>query len=93
MVCKQISKRCISPPSWWEMPPSTHAEPKLRKPDSKCHQDRQTHTSRYCKRCQETVDEEERIKAEEEEKLLELRKDKGKRKTELRNRMRNRAKK
>lgn len=93
MVCKQISKRCISPPSWWEMPPSTHAEPKLRKPDSKCHQDRQTHTSRYCKRCQETVDEEERIKAEEEQKLLELRKDKGKRKTELRNRMRNRAKK
>lgn len=60
MVCRQIAKRYVTPPDWWNMPPPERPPPKLRKPDSVCYEDRQTHTSRLCVRCQQSVEDEEK---------------------------------
>lgn len=55
MVCKNIAKRFVDPPSWWEVPPAEQSPPKLRKPDVPCYEDRQS-GGRLCTRCQEDAD-------------------------------------
>lgn len=92
MVCKQVSKRFITPPDWWTPPTPSAPMPSLRNPDDKCHEDKKTNISRYCTRCQEEVDSEELARKEELERELEEKKNKGDVKTNLRNRMRMRAK-
>lgn len=76
MICKQISKRFVKPPSWWAPPTPEAPPPTLRKPDLKCYEDKKTGNSRLCVRCQEEYDKEERIKREDEEKEREEQKDK-----------------
>ena len=93
MVTKHIAKRQIDPPNWWSPPPAETDPPKLRIPDDKCYQDRGSGQSKYCARCQEEVDQEEHELAEAEAKIKEERKDTKKRKKNLRDRMRKRAKK
>lgn len=63
MACKQIAKRYATPPEWFENPTPARPPPNLRKPDTKCFEDKRTHQSKYCKRCQEEADAEEREKA------------------------------
>jgi Glycosyl transferase family 90 len=55
MVCKNIAKRFVDPPSWWVAPPAEIPPPKLRKPDVPCYEDRQS-GGRLCTRCQEDAD-------------------------------------
>ena len=55
MVCKNIAKRFVDPPSWWVAPPPEQTPPKLRKPDVPCYEDRQN-GGRLCTRCQEDAD-------------------------------------
>jgi hypothetical protein len=92
MVCKQVSKRFVKPPDWWTPPTPEAPTPSLRKPDLKCFEDNKTDTSRYCVRCQEEVDVEEQARREEMEREAEEKKSKGDIKSQLRNRMRARAK-
>lgn len=92
MVCKQVSKRFVRPPDWWTPPTPEAPTPSLRKPDLKCFEDNKTDTSRYCVRCQEEVDAEEQARREEMEREAEEKKSKGDIKSQLRNRMRARAK-
>jgi len=87
MVCKQISKRFVKPPDWWTPPTVEAPTPSLRKPDLKCFEDNKTGNSRYCNRCQEAVDEEERLREEEREKEQSMKKDKVGTKKSLRERM------
>ena len=69
MVCKQISKRFIDPPQWWNpLPNPDIPNPSLRKPDLKCHEDKKTGIGRLCVRCQDEEDEEERDREAEREK-------------------------
>ena len=91
MICKQISKRFVNPPSWWEPPTPSAPTPSLRKPDEKCHEDKRSGVSRYCTRCQEEVDAEELARKEELEREAEEKKAKGDTKKDLRARMRKRA--
>ena len=63
MACKQIAKRYVAPTEWFENPTPAGPPPNLRKPDTKCFEDKRTHQSKYCKRCQEEADAEEREKA------------------------------
>jgi predicted component of type VI protein secretion system len=56
MACKNIAKRSVEPPAWWKPPPAEEAPPKLQKPDVPCYEDRATHQSRLCTRCQEDAD-------------------------------------
>lgn len=67
MICKQISKRFVKPPEWWAPPTKEGTTPSLRKPDLKCFEDNKSGNSRLCVRCQEGIDEEERLKEEERE--------------------------
>ncbi|KAL7433649.1 hypothetical protein ACHAXH_007174 [Discostella pseudostelligera] len=76
MICKQISKRFVKPPSWWTPPTPEAPPPTLRKPDLKCYEDKKTGNSRLCVRCQEEEDEEERARLEDEEKERAEQKDK-----------------
>merc|ERR1740124_943621 len=87
MVCNQISKRFVDPPSWWAPPPKASEPPCLRCPDGPCYVDRGTGVSRLCVRCQATLDEEERKVREEKEKELLAKKEKMKNKGAARDRM------
>ena len=65
MICKQIAQRFVHPPDWWTPPPSLTLgqkvePPKLRKPDVPCYEDRQSGMSRFCIRCREDADSEDR---------------------------------
>ena len=91
MCCKQISKRYIKPPGWWSEPPSEELPPKLRKPDVPCYQGRDSKKSRFCTRCQDAKDKEERELQEAEARAAHEKKDVKKRKTILRDRMRRKA--
>jgi len=91
MACKQMAKRFVEPPKWFEHPPPEVEPPQLRKPDTKCFEDKKTHQSKYCKRCQQEADEEEQKLAEAEAKAREQKKDKSKNKNSLRERMKARA--
>jgi hypothetical protein len=92
MVCRQIAKRYVEPPSWWEAPPAEQPPPKLRKPDVPCYVDRQSDESRYCTRCHEDEELEIRELEEKQSLLANEKKDKGSRKAKLRARMRDRVK-
>lgn len=59
MVCKNISKRFVKPPDWFESPPPSRAPMKLRKPDLPCYDNKETGMSKLCVRCQEEADAEE----------------------------------
>ena len=92
MACKQMAKRFVPPPAWFEPPTPEAQPPQLRKPDTKCFEDKKTHQSKYCKRCQEEADEEERKRADIEAKKREENKDKTKVRRNLRDRMKKKAK-
>jgi hypothetical protein len=92
MVCKQISKRYVHPPPWYEAPTPARPPPQLRKPETKCFEDRRSHVSKYCRRCQIGVDAELKKKAEEEEKEKANKSKKRLDKGILRERMKKRAK-
>ena len=87
MVCKQISKRFVTPPAWWTPPSEEEPPPSLRKPDLKCFEDKSTGDSRFCVRCQCEVDEEERLREEERKNEQEEKKDAAGKKLTLRERM------
>jgi len=91
MVCKQVSKRFVKPPDWWAPPTAEGPVPSLRKPDLRCFEDKHSGDSRYCVRCQEEVDEEERRKKEEQKKIDEENKDKGDFKKRMADRRRRKA--
>jgi len=92
MTCKHIAKRYVSPPKWWEAPPKEEAPPQLRKPDTKCHEDRRSGESRYCKRCQEEYDAGLKELEEKEKQKVNEKEGKLDKKKRLRDRMRKRAK-
>jgi len=92
MACKQISKRYMDPPNWWEPPPKEEKPPNLRKPDDKCFNDRQNDTSRYCVRCQKDADKEADLLEAEKAKAAAAKSDKKMTKSKLRERMRKRSK-
>ena len=60
MVCKNVAKRFVEPPSWWTPPPAEEDPPELAQPAAPCFEDRQTGESRLCPRCQESKDDETR---------------------------------
>jgi len=91
MVCKQISKRFVQPPEWWAPPTAEKSPPSLRKPDVKCFEDKTTGNSRYCVRCQEEEDEEERLKQEERDREAAKKKDERATKNFMRDRMKRMA--
>ena len=91
MCCKQIAKRYVDPPKWYAPPPSAHNPPKLRKPDVPCFEDKTTGNGRYCVRCQEEADAEERALLEEQERQAAERKNKKQTSGNLRARMRKKA--
>jgi hypothetical protein len=93
MCCKQIAKRHVEPPDWYTPPPNAEKPPKLREPDVPCYEDKSSGDSRYCVRCQEQNDSEERALKEEQERVFAERKGKKTNKASLRERMRQRAKK
>jgi len=91
MVCKNVAKRFVDPPSWWSPPPAEEAPPQLRKPDAPCYEDRQSGQSRLCTRCQESADAElmelEQAQADQEHE----KEDKVAKTRKLRERMRKKA--
>mmetsp|Transcript_8799 Transcript_8799/g.25346 ORF Transcript_8799/g.25346 Transcript_8799/m.25346 type:complete len:679 (+) Transcript_8799:87-2123(+) len=91
MVTRHIAKRQLEIPKWWSPPPKEQPPPKLRPPEGKCYEDR--NVSKLCTRCQAEENKEKEDLKEAEARLAEDRKDKKKRKKDLRARMRNRAKK
>lgn len=92
MAVRNMSKRFVQPPMWWEPPPPAQPAPKLHKPKEECYHDRDSGKSRLCVRCQENKDEEDKIAAEEEAKVVAEKKDKKMNKAKLRERMKKRAK-
>lgn len=92
MVCKQIAKRFVSPPGWWDAPTKARPPPQLQKPDTKCFEDKKNNQSRYCRRCQEEDEEEQRQRILEEEREKTQKKDKTQVKKKMRERMKMRAK-
>ena len=93
MVCRQIAKRFVKPPDWWDMPPPESDPPKLRKPDTLCYESKQGGNKRYCVRCQKSADDEEKALAELKARDEAERKDVKKKKRSIRNRMLAQAKK
>lgn len=93
MSCKNIAKRFVEPPSWWDNVPEDIPPPQLRKPDVPCYEDRRTGQSRLCTRCQEDHDKEieelQRLEHEQENEKM----DKAQKKKALRERMHKKAKK
>mmetsp|Transcript_37829 Transcript_37829/g.42187 ORF Transcript_37829/g.42187 Transcript_37829/m.42187 type:complete len:686 (+) Transcript_37829:149-2206(+) len=93
MVTKHIAKRQIEPPQWWTAPPRELPPPKFNKPNTKCHEDRQTGKSSFCVRCQVDADA-ERVQLEAiEAQAASQKMSKKQKKQSLRNRMLKRAKK
>lgn len=91
MVCKSIARQFVKPPDWFTEPPPAQQPPKLRKPETLCAEDRDTHTSRYCVRCQKEADEEERALKEEMEKEAKKKTTKAQTKLSLKERMKRKA--
>jgi hypothetical protein len=92
MVTKHIAKRQIETPKWWDPPPKEQPPPKLNKPDTKCYEDRASGESRLCTRCKEEEETEhkelENAQAKDQGEKVAVKKRKG----NLRDRMRMRAK-
>jgi len=93
MVCKQIAKRYLEPPSWWEAPPPEQPPPVFRKPDIPCYEDRDSRESRFCSRCQEDYDAEKKLLAAQQVQQEADRANKRLSKDKLRDRMKKRARK
>jgi hypothetical protein len=91
MVCKQISKQYLTLPPWYEAPTPARPPPKLTKPETKCYEDKRSHVSKYCRRCQIDVDAELKKKEEEEEKEKANRSKKRSGKVSIREVMKKRA--
>jgi len=91
MVCKQVSRNFIEAPSWWSSAPPATVPPKLRKPDVPCFEDKKSHQSRLCVRCQIDHDEEERLIAQEQAQMAAIRQDAKSRKEQMRERMKKKA--
>ena len=92
MACKQISKRFVKPPDWWAPPTKEGPPPSLRKPETKCYEDKKNdENSRFCVRCQEEVEEEDRLREEERQKAKDAKKGKTEVKLSYRERMKRRA--
>lgn len=91
MVCKSISKHFVKPPDWWTEPPATVKPPKLRKPDQLCYEDRETKKSRFCLRCQDEADDEEKAIQEALNTEAEQKKSKNHTKLSLKERMKRKA--
>ena len=92
MACRHMAKRHVDPPAWWKPPPPEEKPPNLAKPDEKCFSDHQTRETRYCNRCQEEIDAEEREKEKEIERAKKERQNVGSRRKKLKDRMRKKAK-
>lgn len=87
MMTKSIARRQVDVPPWWEAPPCvSYSPPMLNPPLDKC----MPKQDRYCARCQNEVDEEER--KERERKALELSQVKSKEEKKMSNRERMRRK-
>ena len=86
MVCKNVAKRFKDPPDWWSPPPPARSPPKLRKPDVPCYEDRATHTSRLCTRCQEDKDAEDKALEEAQAQRANQKEDKAAKKKRIRER-------
>jgi len=91
MVCKNVAKRFVEPPSWWTPPPAEQPPPQLRKPDVPCYEDRQSGQSRLCTRCQQSKDAEEEELRKEEEKRAKTQGNKESKRKLLRDRMKKNA--
>ena len=91
-VCNQISKRYIDPPGWYNIPPREELPPKLRKPDVKCYEDKKSNKSRFCIRCKESEEEEQKRISEQEERKEGLKEDSAARRKRYRERMRKKVK-
>ena len=92
MACKQMAKRYKGPPGWFEPPPAARPPPNLRKPDTKCFEDKKSHQSKYCNRCQEAADDEAKKQDEIEAKKRKEGQDKKRSKQFLAERRRKKAK-
>lgn len=93
MVCKNIAKRFIEPPSWWTTAPAEQPPPQLRKPDVPCYEDRQSGQSRLCTRCQESADAELKELEDKEAEHANVKESKHAKRKRLRERMQKKASK
>jgi len=91
MVCKNVAKRFVEPPSWWTPPPRSESPPKLCKPGVPCYVDRQSGQSRLCRRCQESHDAEAKELKDEEDAIADAKVDRMTRKRRLAERRRGQA--
>lgn len=87
MVCRQISRRFVTPPTWWDPPPSAKEPPQLQEPSIPCYKDRETGKTEYCKRCRVAKDEEERSQKAAEAKAVAQKKNSRMNKRRLRERL------
>jgi hypothetical protein len=92
MCCKNVAKRAIDPPAWFKAPPAEEPPPKLRKPDVPCFEDRQTHQSKFCTRCQEDADCELRELEQMQSQMANEKESAMDKKKRLRDRLKKRAK-
>jgi hypothetical protein len=81
----------VQPPDWCSEPPPAVNPPKLRKPDQMCYEDRETRRSRFCNRCQEEADEEEKTIQDALKKEVKQKKSKIHTKISLKERMKRKA--
>jgi len=91
MVCKQISKRYVKPPTWWEAPTKYRDPPKLRKPDLPCYSDKDTKKSRLCVKCQHKEDEEKTALEEKRRLFVDTKKKAKTSRAKLKERMKQKA--
>jgi hypothetical protein len=91
MCCKNIAKRYVSPPAWWNSATPEASPPKLRKPEAPCYEDRQSGTSRLCSRCQEDYDAEVKELENAQDQMDIVKEDSEARKKTLHERRRKRA--
>lgn len=91
MVFRNIAKRHVNPPSWWEPPPVEQAPPKLRKPDVPCYEDRKSGKSRLCARCQEDKEKELKEMEQVENEKEASKEDAAAKKKRMRDRMKAKA--
>jgi hypothetical protein len=91
MVCKNVAKRFVGPPTWWTPPPAQQPPPQLRKPDVPCYEDRQSGQSRLCTRCQESADAELKEIEDMEAEQTNVKESKQAKRKRLRERMQKKA--
>lgn len=87
MMTKSIARRQVDVPPWWEPPPLEKPPPKLSPPLDKC----MPNQDRYCARCQNEVEDEERAEKERRAQEANEQHSKEEKKQKMRNRMKERA--